>query len=111
MKKERAFRNVVLPVEVPPLVENTVNTYWMFSILLPKASQRDELRQQLREGGVETRPLFYPCHLMPMYSQKYRKLKVSEDLGLRGINLPSWPGLSEEQIQYICGIIRAYYEK
>ena len=98
-----------VPVEVPPVVKDTVNTYWMFSILLPKAKERDALRQKLKDGGVETRPLFYPIHLMPMYSQKYRKLKVSEDLGLRGINLPSWPGLSEENIKYICEIIRDFY--
>ena len=97
------------PVEVPPVVEDTVNTYWMFSILLPKAQERDELRKKLADAGVETRPLFYPVHLMPMYSQKYRKLKVAEDLGLRGINLPSWPGLSKEQVKYICTIIREFY--
>ena len=97
------------PVEVPPTVKDTENTYWMFSVLLPSADQRDDLRAKLKEGGVETRPLFYPVHLMPMYSQKYKKLKVSEDLGLRGINLPSWPGLTEDQVKYICGIIRSYY--
>ena len=97
------------PVEVPPVVKDTVNTYWMFSILLPKAKERDELRKKLADAGVETRPLFYPVHLMPMYSQKYRKLKIAEDLGLRGINLPSWPGLSKEQVQYICTIIREFY--
>ena len=97
------------PVEVPPVVADTVNTYWMFSVLLPSADQRDALRTRLREAGVETRPLFYPIHLMPMYSQKYKKLKVSEDLGLRGINLPSWPGLTDEQVRYICDIIRDFY--
>lgn len=99
------------PVEVPPEVKNTENTYWMFSVLLPSADQRDDLRQKLKEAGVETRPLFYPIHLMPIYSHRYTKLKVCEDLGLRGINLPSWPGLSEEQVKYICGIIREYYQK
>lgn len=99
------------PVEVPPAVKDTENTFWMFSILLPSADQRDDLRAKLKEAGIETRPLFYPIHLMPMYSQKYKKLKVSEDLGLRGINLPSWPGLTEEQVKYICGIIKEFYQK
>jgi len=39
---------------------------------------------------------------MPMYSQKYQKHQVAEDIGWRGINLPSYPDLSEEQIKYIC---------
>ncbi|WP_199248585.1 hypothetical protein [[Phormidium] sp. ETS-05] len=27
---------------------------------------------------------------------------LAEDIGWRGINLPSYPDLSEEQIKYIC---------
>ena len=99
------------PVEVPPMVADTKNTYWMFSVLLPKADQRDALRAALKEAGVETRPLFHPIHWMPMYEQKELSLKVAEDLGMRGINLPSWPGLSEEQVKYICGVIRDFYAK
>ena len=99
------------PVEFPPAVPDTENTYWMFSVLLPEADQRDDLRAKLKEGGVETRPLFYPIHLLPMYSQSCKKLNVSEDIGLRGINLPSWPGLSEAQVKYICDIIRSFYGK
>ena len=97
-------------MEVPPEVKDTVNTYWMFSVLVPEAEQRDELRQQLKDAGVETRPLFCPIHKLPMYLQD-TSLKVSEDLGMRGINLPSWPGLSEEQVEYICDIIRSYYSR
>ena len=97
------------PVEVSPVVKDTVNTYWMFSVLLPEAEQRDELRSVLKEQGVETRPLFHPIHWMPMYEQKELSLRVAEDLGMRGINLPSWPGLTEDQVKYICGIIKAFY--
>lgn len=86
------------------------HTYWMCSILVPQASQRDELRSVLDEAGVETRPLFYPVHTMPMYSDKYQKHAVAEDLGWRGINLPSWPGLSYEEIQYICSIIKNFFD-
>ncbi|GAB4284190.1 MAG: hypothetical protein Fur0025_14730 [Oscillatoriaceae cyanobacterium] len=46
--------------------------------------------------------VFYPVHTMPMYSQKYQKYQVAEGIGWRGINLPSYPDLSEEQIKYIC---------
>ena len=100
-----------VPVELPPIVKDTFNTYWMFSILLSDAKDRAPLRKKLLDNGIETRPMFYPCHLMPMYAQKYRKLKVSEDIGLRGINLPSWPGLTEENIRFICSLIAEYYQE
>jgi perosamine synthetase len=80
----------------------TFNTYWMFSILVNKAEQRDPLRDFLRQKGIETRPLFYPAHTMPMYSQKFQKHAVAEDLGWRGINLPSYPELTERDINLIC---------
>jgi perosamine synthetase len=100
-----------VPVELPPIVPDTENTYWMVSILLPDPKDREPLRTLLNENGIETRPMFYPCHLMPMYSKKYHRLKVSEDLGLRGINLPSWPGLTEEQVKMICDLIAGFYQK
>ena len=81
------------------------HSYWMCSILTPNSSLREQLRENLAEEGIETRPLFYPVHTMPMYSQKYLKIPVAESLGWRGINLPSYPGLSDEDLSLICGII------
>jgi|GEM_PF-4046152 perosamine synthetase len=46
--------------------------------------------------------MLYPVHTMPMYSQKYQRHKVAEDIGWCGINLPSYPDLTQEQIMYIC---------
>jgi perosamine synthetase len=84
------------------------HSYWMVSILVPQAEQRDPLRQHLAEAGIETRPLFYPVHTMPMYSQRYQLHKVAEDIGWRGINLPSYPDLTEDQIEYICKILNSF---
>jgi perosamine synthetase len=81
------------------------HSYWMCSILTPNSNLREELRENLALEGIETRPLFYPVHTMPMYSQKYLKIPVAESLGWRGINLPSYPGLSNEDLGLICGII------
>ena len=89
--------------------DGIVHSYWMCSILTAKASERDELREALAKAGVETRPLFYPVHTMPMYSVKFQKHPVAEDLGWRGINLPSFPGLEEEQVKFIAGCINNYY--
>lgn len=86
------------------------HSYWMFSILTNDPTKRDTLREHLKHNGIETRPLFYPVHTMPMYSTKYERHIIAEKLGWRGINLPSWPGLSLQQIQYIVKSIRDFYE-
>jgi len=86
------------------------HTYWMCSILAESAKLRDPLREHLKAAGIETRPTFYPIHTMPMYSQKYERHKVAEDISLRGINLPSFPGLDPEEQATITEKIHEFYE-
>ncbi|MDP9123119.1 MAG: DegT/DnrJ/EryC1/StrS aminotransferase family protein [Pseudomonadota bacterium] len=98
-----------LPVELHAQSPGTVHSYWMVSMLVDKPADRDPLRAALAAARIETRPVFYPVHTMPMYARTYRKHAVAEDLAWRGINLPSWPGLSDEQLQYIAAAVREFY--
>lgn len=86
------------------------HTYWMFSVLARSEEERTSLRSFLKENGIETRPTFYPAHTLPMYCDKYQKIANAEELGWRGINLPSWPMLSDEQVDFICDKIIEYYK-
>ena len=90
--------------------ENVKHTYWMCSILVPDDKSRDDLRSYLSNKGIETRPLFYPVHTMPMYSQKFQRHAIAEKLGWRGINLPSFPGLTNEQVIEICTAVKDFYK-
>lgn len=85
------------------------HSYWMFSVQTEHPNQRDELRDHLKLNGIETRPSFYPVHTMPMFAAKYRKLPVAEKLGWCGINLPSFPTLTQDEQNYICEKIKEYY--
>lgn len=87
---------------------DVVHSYWMCSILVRDANQREPLRNHLKLHGIETRPLFYPIHTMPMYSKKFQRHIVAEDLAWRGINLPSFPELSNEQIEYIADLVKKF---
>jgi perosamine synthetase len=78
----------------------------MCSILVPRPADRDPLRAELVKEGVETRPLFSPVHSMPMYSKRFQKYPVAESLGRRGINLPSYPSLTRDQVGEIAAVIR-----
>ena len=90
-------------------IGNVRHTYWMCSILVNRPGQRELLRKHLDDQGIETRPLFYPVHTMPMYAQKYQKHSVAEDLGWRGINLPSYPELTNEDVIYISRAVNAFF--
>jgi perosamine synthetase len=80
----------------------------MCSMLVRDPSDRDPLREHLEKAGIETRPVFYPVHTMPMYAARFQRHPVAEDIGWRGINLPSWPGLSDDEVRFICTSIRSY---
>jgi perosamine synthetase len=91
--------------EIPP----ARHSYWMCSILLESEQVRDELRIYLAESGIETRPLFPAVHTMPIYAERYRHFPVAENLGRRGMNLPSFPALRDDEQEYICNQIRNFF--
>lgn len=98
------------PVEIHGESPRARHSYWMVSILVPSLQDRDPLREVLAAEGIETRPVFFPVHTMPMYAGRFQRHPVAEDIGWRGLNLPSWPGLSEEDVEEICAVIARYFE-
>lgn len=79
---------------------DVLHSYWMYSVLVPEG-QRDTIMDALLRDGIETRPTFYPAHTMPMFSKRYERHRVAEEIARRGINLPSWPDLQLEQVEFI----------
>ncbi len=96
LRYKKAFENTSFTFhdEAP----NVFHSYWMCSILVDNSADRDRLRTHLADNGIETRPLFYPVHTMPMFTHDYQMHPVAEQLGWRGINLPSYPDLKEEEL-------------
>jgi perosamine synthetase len=94
-----------LPITFQAELPYTVHTYWMVSILANDTAMRDRIRQVLKEAGVETRPLFPPAHMMPMF-QSNEVFPVAENLSSRGLNLPSYPSLTRDQVSYISAKIK-----
>jgi perosamine synthetase len=86
--------------------DGSIHSHWMVCFLVAEANQRDRLRESLMKNGIETRPVFYPIHSMPMYARSYRRMPYSDDIGSRGLNVPSYPALSDDDVDYICTVIR-----
>ena len=100
-----------LPIDTHKEIGDVFHTYWMYNILVENTKIRDELREYLKEMGIETRPTFYTIHTMPIYCEKYQKHPVAEDISLRGINLPSYPDLELKDIEYICKEINKFFRE
>ncbi len=96
-----------LPLRTHDAIGNVSHSYWMCSIILDRAEDREGLRAHLNAAGVDTRPFFPQCHLMPHCAADV-VLPVGEGISRRGINLPSFPTLSNEQIDHICNSIISF---
>jgi len=100
-----------LPITFQQETTESTNSFWMISILLKHPALREPLRKYLSENGIETRPLFYPVHSMPMYSTHDAFFPVAKDISHRGINLPSYPGLTDMDVKYISNLISKFYNR
>jgi perosamine synthetase len=99
-----------VPVKPHREHEGTVHSYWMYSIMTENEKTRNSLRKFLSEYGIETRPTFYPVHTLPMFRNEKKRYPVSEELAIRGMNLPSWPDLNEDDLIYVCDAIKKFYK-
>jgi perosamine synthetase len=98
----------VAGISLPVEREGCRNVYWMFSILVepPFPLDRDALIQALRERGIDSRPFFHSLDTLPPY-RAGAPLPNALRLSQVGMNLPSSPRLTDEQVHYICDTIRA----
>lgn len=85
-----------LPVTMPVPNPGVNSSEWLFSFLLPEGCNRDTFMQHLHSNGIETRPVFYCAHHMPMYNEAVR-YPVAELISALGISLPSYPALTGDQ--------------
>lgn len=104
------YRNALAmtPLTFQAIRKGELSSHWMVTVLTPTAVDRDPLRAELSSAGIETRPVFYPVHMMPMYQDDGANLPIASDVAARGINLPSWHGLPAADLEDIATVVRAF---
>ena len=70
---------------------------------------RDFLIAELLKRNIETRPGFYPFSLMPLYEAE--PLPIAQSIAKNIISLPSYPSLSDEDIDGICSQLRSLLKR
>ena len=83
------------------------NSEWLVSLLLPAGTDREAVMQRLAAVRIETRPVFYCAHHMPHHARPDLVLPVSENIAARGISLPSYPTLTEAEVDRVCDALIA----
>lgn len=90
------------------------SNYWLTAILfdtkLYGKSIREDVRLALDAANIESRPLWKPMHLQPIFeSFPYYGGGVSDDLFERGLCLPSGSSLSDADIERVIGSIKKIF--
>jgi perosamine synthetase len=107
---EKYFQRLsYLPFHFHREAPGTVHSYWLVSALARSEQERDALRRTLADSKIETRPLFHPVHTMGIYPHSFLKETVAEEVAARGLNLPSWPDMSDDEIGLVAGVIEGFF--
>ena len=93
--------------------EGSYSNFWLTTILLSENStiDREQLRLHLEKENIESRPLWKPMHLQPVFKEcKSYVNGVSEDLFNRGLCLPSGTNMSIADLKRVVSKIKELYE-
>ena len=86
------------------------HVHWMYGVYLNQSSpiQRDELLEELKSSGIETRTFFCPMNLQPVLRKSFEmnECPVAEDIWNRGFYLPSSTRLNQSDINFIADKIK-----
>lgn len=107
---EQAFADIEgITLKSNPAKEFDAN-YWLCTILIdPVATGFDyeELRVALDAKGIETRPLWKPMHLQPVFAHNPCYIDgTAEKLFNKGLCIPAGPFVTDEDVAYIVNEIR-----
>ncbi|WP_158210650.1 DegT/DnrJ/EryC1/StrS family aminotransferase [Myroides phaeus] len=94
--------------------EDFFSNHWLSCITIDEkvaGKNREQLRLALLEENIETRPLWKPMHLQPVFADApyYGANKVAEHLFDCGLCLPSGSNLSDEDRERIAEAVKAFF--
>jgi dTDP-4-amino-4,6-dideoxygalactose transaminase len=96
---------------LPSVLEEATHVYHLYVI---RTKNRNELQNYLTNHGIATM-IHYPIppHLQEAYKNLgYKKgdFPIAEEIADTCLSLPIWPGLKENDIQFICNHIKTYFK-
>jgi len=111
------YRNALRDVpgiEFMPEAPYGSSNLWLTVILITPEEfgvDRETVRLALEKENVESRPIWKPMHLQPVFKGcRTRGGKVSEDLFRRGLCLPSGAQMTEEDLGRVTKVIRSCHK-
>ena len=91
------------------------SNYWLTSVKIEPellGVDREDVRLELWKSNIETRPLWNPMHLQPLYKDcVYYGNGVSDELFTKGLCLPSGSNLTTVELERVVIAIKGFIAK
>lgn len=106
-----------IPVKMNPYLECSEPNFWLSCFTVNKdvmdKVNPEKIRLALEKENIESRPIWKPMHMQPVYSDRdfitVDKDNVGEDIFKRGLCLPSDIKMTEEQQDRVIDIIKGCF--
>ena len=90
------------------------SNHWLSAIVVDETKtgkSREDLRLAFLEDDIESRPLWKPMHLQPVFADApYYGTNISEKLFENGLCLPSGSNLTDDERQRISAVITNFFK-
>jgi perosamine synthetase len=100
-------------LQVPlPSTGYAENCYWIFGLVAESEELASKYLSALASSQIGSRPFFWPMHLQPVFQTSglfYEdNFPVAEHLGRCGFYIPSGIGLSDNDVEVVCHVLRSF---
>jgi pyridoxal phosphate-dependent aminotransferase EpsN len=98
-----------------PIASYGEPNHWLTCVTIDPAqfgATREDVRQALEAVNIESRPVWKPLHLQPVFAaSRVRGGAVSAGIFEQGLCLPSGSSLMEEDLARICDVVRSRHRR
>jgi len=100
-------------ISFQPVADWAETTPWLMCLQIEPdfGKTRDAVAAGLASAGIDTRPFFIPLHTLPPFRQQSvergEHLPLTATLAERGLNLPTYPTMTEDDVAYVCDALAA----
>lgn len=105
------FKNIGAVRVLSETSKDYFSNHWLSAIVLDSYQTRETLRLEFEKENIETRPLWKPMHLQPIFKDSpYYGESVAENLFIKGLCLPSGSNLTQNEKERIVSVFKRFFK-
>lgn len=97
-------------IKIPFADDSSICSNYIFPITIEDPEQRDAVRNELHDHGIQTSVHYPPIHKFSVYKEEYRELPKTDLFATSTLTLPMYGKLTENDVEYICNKLKMTLE-